>query len=329
MVPLQALQLSQSEGWNGTGTHSPADCSPSRNNDGDFGSHDIGNGTFTPMSGVSVGSSGNFTTTLEVIDMPEEAAELGAREENSMMHEPGVSLERKSYVPQEGLDTSGGHTGESAVPTWLGEETSALDKSLHSSAAAEERHNAFGESKASSSIFALGDDVDRPVNILDVSEGDIVGQSEATHERSPVDGNVEGSQDSCKDEVLTDSQIVGVDYSRNENSEGPSDDVAKDTSAIAGDEGKPLLSFGPGSIGSSRSLGSSGLDDEEPLYEGEDDLANQGGSNYGDNEPLYEGEVILAEQASGCELPSDVQLHVGEVDSGSQKQIATVSDEEG
>jgi hypothetical protein len=82
---------------------------------------------------------------------------------------------------------------------------------------------------------------------------------------------------------------------------------------------------GPGSLGSSQSLESSGLDDEEPLYEGECDLANQGVSKYSDKEPLYEGEVILAEQGDiGGQL-----FDKSEAGSPNFKQSVTVSDREG
>ncbi|KAH8957060.1 hypothetical protein BDL97_07G072900 [Sphagnum fallax] len=92
-----------------------------------------------------------------------------------------------------------------------------------------------------------------------------------------------------------------------------------------GDSRKQFLVRGPGSLGSSKSLESSGLDDEEPLYEGECDLANQGVSKYSDKEPLYEGEVILAEQGDiGGQL-----LYKSEAGSPNFKQSVTVSDREG
>lgn len=340
---MQALQLSQIKVPHGVGASS-MDEGYLSNSDLEPERHLSDHGTFSPMSGTSVGSSGHLITPLEEIDMPEEVAEIGAREENSIMHEPGVFTESRSPSPTEVVGV-------------------ADDQSFTKGVVVEQDYVIPTESKSSPSIFALGDDVDRPVNPLDVGEDSFGSQNDSALKDPGLDVGEDGfgsqSDSASKDPGLDvrRSPELDVDQAvrmttdmdsnrsveqagslnggsaepRDLNAEGSSDRVEKETgsaSCVTPQQSTQVLSVGPASCSSSRSFGSSGLDDEEPLYEGEDDFANQGGSNQGDNEPLYEGENILAEQASGSE-PDPEQLHGREKDSGSQKPTVTVSDREG
>lgn len=319
---MQALQLSQIKVSHGVGASS-VDENYLSNSDLEPGRHLSDHGNFSPMSGTSVGSSGHLITPLEEIDMPEEVAEIGAREENSIMHEPGVYIESRS-PPSEVV----GMAGDQSFTKGVVEQDYVIPTELRSSP----------------SIFALGDDVDRPVNPLDVGEDSFGSLNDSASKdpgldvhRSPeldVDSSARTTTDVDSNRSieragsLNGSSAEPIDL----NAEGSSDRVEKGTVSASSipHQSTQVLSVGPASCSSSRSFGSSGLDDEEPLYEGEDDFANQGGSNQGDNEPLYEGEIILAEQASGSEPEHPGQIHHGrEKDSGSQKLMVTVSDQEG
>lgn len=317
---MQALQLSQIKVPHGLGASS-ADEGHLSNSDQEPETHLSDHGTFSPMSGTSVGSSGHLITPLEEIDMPEEVAEIGAREENSIMHEPGVFTENRSSSPTEAV-------GDSDQSFMKGVEHDYVTPS---------------EPKSSPSIFALGDHVDRPVNPLDVGEDSFGSQNDSVSkdpglgvDTSPeldVEQSARTTTDMDSNSSIEQAgSLNGASAEATDlNAEGSSDRVEKETgsaSSVPPQQSTQVLSVGPASCSSSRSFGSSGLDDEEPLYEGEDDFANQGGSNQGDNEPLYEGEIILAGQASGSE-PDPEQLNGREKDSGSQKQAATVSDREG
>lgn len=332
---LQALQLSQGDGPQSMESQLSEYGDQAREDNRELETQMTGNGNSGSPSEISVGSSGNFITPLEVIEMPEEVAELGAREENSIMHEPGVSTETRTLPLQEVDGVSGGfyNSVEPGVGQWLGQELPKADPSLLSlgedpSIATEHGYISFPEFKPNPSIFALGDDVDRPVNLLDVSDEDFGNQSKSL---PPNVGLDETTAESMKREETTKSEdLVGGDGSRSSIVQGPTDRAEQEAlSSLSSrvEHRKQPHSHGPGSSCSSRSLGSSGLEDEEPLYEGEDDLANQGGSNYGDKEPLYEGEVILAEQASGSE-PDHEQSHLRNMQ-GSLKQTVAISDREG
>lgn len=321
---LQALQLSESEGPYGLGASFTDEVDLSK--DGvELERHLSDDVHFSSVSGTSACSSGHLITPLEEIDMPEEVAEIGAREENSMMHEPGVgdATESRSHSSTEVVGVAG-------------------DQGFMEDDVVENGYIMTPELKSSPSIFTLGDDVDRPVNPLDVGE-DNFGSQDDLSSKNPgldvgesLDLDVNHSAGKTTDIVPNSSKEQGGFLNinsaevRDPSAEGFSDRVEREAGSalsVAGQQSTQVLSVGPGSS-SSRSFGSSGLDDEEPLYEGEDDFANQGGSTQGDNEPLYEGEVILAEQASGSE-PDPEQSHGKEVYSGSQKLSIMVSDREG
>ncbi|KAG0611004.1 hypothetical protein M758_7G107300 [Ceratodon purpureus] len=321
---MQALQLSESEAPYGLGVSS-TDEGDLATNGAELERHLSDDGHFSSVSGTSVCSSGHLITPLEEIDMPEEVAEIGAREENSMMHEPGVgdTIER-SHSSMEVVGVAG-------------------DQGFVEEDMVENGYIMTPELKSSPSIFTLGDDVDRPVNLLDVGQ-DNFGIPDDLSSKDPgldvgesLDLDVNSSAGATTDMISNRSDEQGGSLnnnnyaeSRDRSAEGSSDIVERETgsgSSLPGQQNTQVLSVGPGSS-SSRSFGSSGLDDEEPLYEGEDDFANQGGSTQGDNEPLYEGEVILAGQASGSE-PDPEQSHGKEAYSGSQKMSITVSDREG
>lgn len=55
-------------------------------------------------------------------------------------------------------------------------------------------------------------------------------------------------------------------------------------------------------------VGSSSLDDSEPIYEGEECILDSGLPRYEDREPVYEGEVVLAEQADKTKGEACVNL---------------------
>ena len=288
---LQALQLSESEVPYGLGASS-ADEGDISKSGMESERHLIDDGHFSSVSGTSVCSSGHLITPLEEIDMPEEVAEIGAREENSIMHEPGVgdTTESRSYSSTDVVGVAG--------------ERGFMEEDV------ENGYVMTPELKSSPSIFTLGDEVDRPVNLLDVGEDNFGSQDETTN-------------------MVSNRSDEQVAEPRDLSAEGSSYRVETGLRAlsVAGQHSTQVLSVGPGST-SSRSFGSSGLDDEEPLYEGEDDFANQGGSTQGDNEPLYEGEMILAGQASGSE-PDPEHSHGKEGYSGSQKPSITISEREG
>jgi hypothetical protein len=323
-IVLQALQLSEIEVPYGLGASSTEEGDLPKSGV-ELERHLSDDGHFSSVSGTSVCSSGHLITPLEEIDMPEEVAEIGAREENSIMHEPGVgdTTESRSHSSMEAVGVAG-------------------DQGFMEDDVVENGYVMTPELKSSPSIFTLGDDVDRPVNLLDVGEDNFGSQDDLSSKDPGLDVGESGHLDvnhsarKTTDLVLNRSDEQGGSLNNNSaepgglGAEGSSDRVERETGSalsVAGQQNTQVLSVGPGST-SSRSFGSSGLDDEEPLYEGEDDFANQGGSTQGDNEPLYEGEVILAGQASGSE-PDPEQLHGKEGYSGSQKPSSTVSDREG
>ncbi|XP_024401100.1 uncharacterized protein [Physcomitrium patens] len=316
---LQALQLSRNEGFRDVGLISTEDNTLSKS---DLDRHLNDNGNFSPLSGTSICSGGHLITPLEELDMPVEVAEIGAREENSVTREPGVSTENKSHFP---VDVVGVASDQGIMKENVDEKGYIITPEL-----------------SSSSIFTLGVDVDRPVNLLDVG-GDNFGNQNDTSLIDPglnVDKHSDVVNPSAKmtsplDLNVSDGQADFPNLGRVDlndlNAEGSSDKVEKEivvSPTVAEQQHTHVLSFGPASHSSSRSFGSSGLEDEEPLYEGEDDFANLGSSNQGDSEPLYEGEVVLAELASGSDHDPE-QLHVRHGDSDSQKVTITVSDREG
>ncbi|XP_024391042.1 uncharacterized protein [Physcomitrium patens] len=301
---MLALQLSQIEDSQNVVASSADEIDPAK---GDLDGHLSDNGNFSLSSGTSVGSSGHLITPLEELDMPEEVAEIGAREENSVMHEPGVSTDIKSHSS-----------------------TDVSDQGFLKEEVVEERYIITSELSSSSSIFDLGDDVDRPVNLLDVGEDIFTNEDDTSskdlgldvHKRLEPDLNHSASKTTDLDLNISDEQVGSPKFGRTEprdfNLEGTSDKVEETVVAptVAGQQHTHVLNFGPG------------FEDEEPLYEGEDDFANLGGSNQGDTEPLYEGEVILAGQASESESDFE-QLHARKGDSGSHNTILNISDREG
>ncbi|KAH9557463.1 hypothetical protein CY35_07G085600 [Sphagnum magellanicum] len=319
---MQALQLSQSDGLTRVGTE---DSGTSGKHDTDLPVLLTTHGTSPLLSSLSDDSTGNIDPQLEVIEMPEEGTELG-------VHEESISLNPVRRCPQ-GLDVPVRSFKQPIVPTprlWLGEEKTVSGSHFAgASAANEEGLQGPSNFEGNDNIFVLGYDIDHPVKLLDVGEEDSESQRKATAE-DPLLGHEHKAQMNDDGTSQRLHPNFGTDGFENVTKEQLCDTDEKalqkhERDSTLGDSRKQFLVRGPGSLGSSQSLESSGLDDEEPLYEGECDLANQGVSKYSDKEPLYEGEVILAEKGDiGGQL-----LDKSEAGSPNFKQSVAVSDREG